>query len=225
VSSTSASTEETRRDLARPGAVGAVAARSTQRVARLREALLNTTPSLCAERGLLVTQAYQRFQADPPVLRRARALAHTLANMTTYIGQDEIIVGNQASAPRAAPLFPEYLVDFLAEEIDEFPHRRADVFQVGPEVKAHILNTIVPAWRGKTLNDRVMAIMPDDVAAAQKAGVISGRGIITSGDGHIIMHIEKVLAVGLQEIIAEAEAALANLSPYHAADFKKRPFL
>jgi len=136
-----------------------------------------------------------------------------------------VIVGNQASAQRAAPLFPEYLVDFLADEIDEFPRRRADVFEISPAVKAAILDTIVPAWRGKTLNDRVMAIMPEDVAGAQQAGVISGRGNITSGDGHIIINIPKVIAVGLEGILAEAEAALADLSPYEAAEFKKRPFL
>jgi len=198
---------------------------STERVSRLREQLLNTTPSLCAERGLLITEAYEKYQADPSVLRRAKTLAHTLENMNIYIAPEEIIVGNQASAPRAAPLFPEYLVDFLADEIDEFPRRRADVFQVNPEIKTHILNTIVPAWRGKTLNDRVMAIMPQDVADAQKAGVISGRGNITSGDGHLIMNIEKVITIGLEGFIAEAEKALASLSPYEATEFKKRPFL
>ena len=198
---------------------------STERVRRLREQLLRTTPSLCAERGLLVTEAYETYRADPPVLRRARALAHTLANMTITIAPDEIVVGNQASAPRAAPLFPEYLVDFLVEEIDEFPMRRADVFEVSPQVRQHILETIAPRWRGRTLNDRVMAIMPGDVADAQKAGVISGRGNITSGDGHIILRIPKVLEVGLEGVIAEAEVALAALSPYEAADFNKRPFL
>src|SRR5512136_562053 len=175
-------------DGADAGAAPSRPAGSTERVRRLRQRLVQTTPSLCAERGLLITQAYAQYQADPPVLRRAKALAHILANMTIYIEPDEIIVGNQASAPRAAPLFPEYLVDFLADEIDEFPRRRADVFEVSPAVKAHILNTIVPAWRSKTLNDRVMSIMPEDVAGAQRAGVISGRGNITSGDGHIIIN-------------------------------------
>ncbi len=198
---------------------------STERVRRLREQLLHTTPSLCAERGLLVTEAYQKHQADPPVLRRAKALAHTLTHMTITIAPDEIIVGNQASAPRAAPLFPEYLVDFLADEIDEFPCRRADMFEVSRPVREHILNTIVPWWRGKTLNDRVMAIMPGYVADAQKAGVISGRGNITSGDGHIILNIPKALEIGLEGVIAEAEAALADLSPHQATEFKKRAFL
>ncbi|MCB0155589.1 MAG: hypothetical protein KDF65_12405, partial [Anaerolineae bacterium] len=198
---------------------------STERVYRLREELLHTTPSLCAERGLLITEAYERHAGDPPVLRRAKALAHILANMSITIAPGEIIVGNQASAPRAAPLFPEYLVDFLADEIDEFAQRRADVFTVDATVKQHILETIVPAWHGRTLNDRAMALMTPDVLGAQKAGVISGRGNITSGDGHIILNLEKVIAIGLEGILAEAEAALANLDPYQASEFKKRPFL
>ena len=198
---------------------------STERVWRLRERLLATTPRLCAERGLLVTEAHARFQGDPPVLRRAKALAHTLAHMTIYVDQDELIVGNQASSPRAAPLFPEYLVDFLADELDEFPRRHADVFLVSPEVRAHILNTIIPAWRGKTLNDRALALMPEDVALAQRAGVISGRGNITSGDGHIILNLSKVLAIGLDGIIAEARSALESLSPCEPGSLRRRVFL
>jgi formate C-acetyltransferase len=145
--------------------------------------------------------------------------------MTIYMDQDELIVGNQASSPRAAPLFPEYLVDFLADELDEFPRRHADVFLVSPEVRAHILNTIIPAWRGKTLNDRALALMPEDVALAQRAGVISGRGNITSGDGHIILNLSKVLAMGLDGIIAEARSALESLSPCEPGSLRRRVFL
>jgi formate C-acetyltransferase len=202
-----------------------IGAGSTERVRRLRERLLDTTPSLCSERGLLITEAYEKYAADPPVLRRAKALADILDNMTIYIDEGEIIVGNQASAPRAAPLFPEYAASFLADEIDEFPRRRADVFNVSPEVKQAILNSVVPRWRGKTIYDRAMAIMPDDVRQAQEIGVISGRGIITSGDGHIIMNIPKVLEKGLEVITTEAQAALDSTFSYQAGDFKKRAFL
>jgi pyruvate formate-lyase/glycerol dehydratase family glycyl radical enzyme len=198
---------------------------STERVRRLRARLLDTTPSLCAERGRLVTEAYDRYAADPPVLRRAKALADVLDRMTIYIDEGEIIVGNQASAPRAAPLFPEYAVSFLASEIDEFPNRRADVFVVDPEVKETILNTIVPPWRGKTLYDRALALMPDPVRIAQDIDAIAGRGNITSGDGHVIVNIPRVLASGLEAIITAAQDQLAGLSPYQASAFKKRPFL
>jgi pyruvate formate-lyase/glycerol dehydratase family glycyl radical enzyme len=197
----------------------------TPRVQRLRERVLGAEPSICAERGLLVTEAYERYAADPTVLRRAKALAHTLDNMSIILDEGELVVGNQASAPRAAPLFPEYLVDFLAAEIDEFPRRPADRFQVSPEVRGLILEVIVPAWRGRTLNDRVNAVMPAEVVAAQQIGAISGRGNITSGDGHIILDIPKVLRLGLEGVIAEAQTALAALSPYDPGSFRKRPFL
>ena len=207
------------------GSGSGVRAGSTERVRSLRERLLDTTPSLCAERGLLLTEACERHEADPPVLRRAKALAHVLDHMTIYIDEGEIIVGNQASAPRAAPLFPEYAVRFLGDEIDDFCQRRADVFEVSPEVRHAILHTIVPHWRGKTLYDRAMAIMPEEVHTAQEIGAISGRGNITSGDGHIITNIPAVLERGLHTIAADAQAVLDSLSPYEAGEFKKRAFL
>src|SRR5580700_9456361 len=147
----------------------------TNRVQRLRERVLDTTPSICAERGLLVTEAYEMYAADPPVLRRAKALSHVLDHMTIRIDEGELIVGNQASAPRAAPLFPEYEADFLVKEVDEFAHRRADVYTVSADVKRAILEEIGPWWHGQTLYDHAQAMRPAEVTQAEKIGAISGR--------------------------------------------------
>jgi len=196
----------------------------TVRVETLRERVLSTTPSVCAERGLLVTEAHEKFAADPPVLRRAKALAHVLDNMTIFINEGELIVGNQASAQRAAPLFPEYGADFLVDEVDEFAHRRADVYTVSAEVKRAIVDKIGPYWHGKTLYDRALAMRPAEVTQAEKIGAISGRGNISSGDGHIVMNIPKVLRQGLNGILEEVRAAAALISPYDAVDFARRTF-
>ena len=198
---------------------------TTLRVQKLRERLLDTTPQVCVERARLVTEAYQAHQADPPVLRRAKALAHVLDNMTIFIDQGELIVGNQASSPCAAPIFPEYSIHWIEEEIDHFANRPADVFLVCPEVKKELLEDILPYWRRKTLYDRVMATLPDYVKQAQEIGAISGRGNITSGDGHIIVDYPKVLSRGLEGVIEEAEEARRSLSLYDAAALRKRPFL
>lgn len=196
----------------------------TARVQRLREQLLDTTPCVCAERGLLVTEAYAKHAADAPVLRRAKALAHVLEHMTVRVDDGELIIGNQASAPRAAPLFPEYAVDFLVDEIDEFPKRRADVYTVSPAVKRAILDEIGPFWRGKTLYDRAKAMRPTEVTQAEQIGAISGRGNISSGDGHIMMNIRKVLRLGLEGILEEVRSARAALSAYDAINVDKRVF-
>jgi pyruvate-formate lyase len=131
--------------------------------------------------------------------------------MTIYIQPGEIIVGNQASAPRAAPIFPEYSTDWIAPEIDEFSRRTADQFMVDPEVKRELLEEILPYWTGRTLYDNARASMPEDVWAAQDIGVIAGRGNITSGDGHLIVDIPRVLAAGLEDVIARANQALEAL--------------
>ncbi len=196
----------------------------TARVSRLRERILNTTPSVCAERGLLVTEAHRRYAADPPVLRRAKALAHVLDHMTIRIDEGELIVGNQAGAPRAAPLFPEYEVDFLVQEVDEFARRPADVFTVPADVKRAILEGIGPYWHGRTLYDHAQAMRPVEVTLAEKIGAISGRGNISSGDGHIIMNFPKVLRQGLLGLLEEVRAARAAVSPYDAFSIKKRIF-
>jgi formate C-acetyltransferase len=196
----------------------------TARVTRLRERVLDTLPSVCAERGLLVTEAHKKYAADPTVLRRAKALAHVLDHMTIRIDEGELIVGNQASAPRAAPLFPEYEADFLVNEVDEFAHRRADVYTVSADVKRAILEEIGPYWHGNTLYDHAQAMRPTEVTQAEKIGAISGRGNISSGDGHIIMNIAKVLRQGLTGVLDEVRAESAAVSPYDAVDLKKRIF-
>ncbi|MHC1785241.1 MAG: formate C-acetyltransferase/glycerol dehydratase family glycyl radical enzyme [Anaerolineaceae bacterium] len=181
------------------------------KVAILRESLLNTMPSVCVERARLVTEAYKAHEFSPIVLRRAHALAHVLENMTIYIQPGEIIVGNQASKPRAAPIFPEYSTDWIEPEIDEFSHRPADQFTVSPQVKRELLEDILPYWQGRTLYDQARTSMPPEVWMAQEIGVISGRGNITSGDGHIIVDIPRVLVEGLEGVIAQASQALEVL--------------
>lgn len=70
-------------------------------------------PPVCTERAQHYTQIYQENMDKPMPVRRALALAYHLANRTIWIKHDELIVGNQASEVRAAPIFPEYSVSWI----------------------------------------------------------------------------------------------------------------
>ena len=48
------------------------------------------------ERARLLTESYKQTENEPMTVRRAKALAHILDNMTIYIRSDEMIVGNYA---------------------------------------------------------------------------------------------------------------------------------
>lgn len=80
-------------------------------------------PPVCTERAQHYTEMYQQHLDKPIPVRRALALAHHLAERTIWIKHDELIIGNQASEVRAAPIFPEYTVSWIEKEIDDLADR------------------------------------------------------------------------------------------------------
>lgn len=197
----------------------------SSRVQRLREEALSYQPEVCVERAHLVTQVYRETEEQPICLRRALALKKVLEEMSIYILKGELVVGNQASKPRAAPIFPEYAVDWILEELEEIDKRPGDRFLISEQAKKE-LREILPYWKGKTVWERALAIMPDEVRTAFfDLGVIKATGNLTAGDGHIIVDFEKVLSKGLKGIIEEARKALDQLDLTDSEDLRKRPFL
>ena len=180
-----------------------------QRIQQVRKNLMEIIPSICPERALLVTESYQQTEGEPYVLRKAKALKNLLTNMSIYIEDEQLIVGNQASRNRAAPIFPEYSIDWVIEELDQFSKRPGDVFEISEETKQK-LRSIQSFWKGKTHQEEVYASMSDTNIQAQKQNVIHRGGISMSGDGHIIPNHELVLAKGFCGIQIEARSHLKN---------------
>jgi formate C-acetyltransferase len=71
-----------------------------------------------AERPRLLTDSYRMTEGEPMVIRRAKALAHILDNMTINIQPWERIVGNFASHPDAIQYYPELFSRWVDREID-----------------------------------------------------------------------------------------------------------
>jgi formate C-acetyltransferase len=174
-------------------------------------------PSICHERAVLVTRRYQRDGGCyPPILLRAYALADVLDGMTIAIGDDELIVGNQASRPRAAPIYPEYSWRWLLDELDTFEQREADRFVV-PDESGRALRQVLGWWQDRSLADRARHRLPADVLRAQDALVC----LLTSmgcGIGHLAPDYARVLKRGLRAVQAEAEERLAALGQDADAD-------
>lgn len=196
----------------------------TERIRAMREELLNIIPQICVERARIYTRVYQENEADPPILKRAKALAKTLEEMSIFIYRDELLVGNQASKLRGAPIFPEYSWAWIVKEIDQFQSRKGDVFLIDEGSKKILLEEVIPYWKGKTVYDRATEIIPPFVLEAQRIGAISGRGNITSGDGHIIVDFPKVLRKGLGGLLEEAKEKREALKPTDPEFIRKKVF-
>ena len=195
-----------------------------ERIGRLKEMSLRVKQLLCPERARYLTQVYREDLSDPMIIKRARALVRIFSHMTVWIGDKELIVGNQASSLRAAPLFPEYTVQWILDEIDELEKRPGDRFLVTHEVRDELID-ICTWWKGRTVHDRCHAMLPDEVKSAYEMGVLSATGNMTSGDGHIMLDFPKVLQVGVEGIIAEAEEELRGLDPTDPESVHRRTVL
>ena len=170
----------------------------TPRIQRLRDVFFSTELSICAERAVLWTESHKLTEGEPMMLRRAKALDKVLSEMTIYIKDGDLLVGNLASVPRAAPVFPEFAVNWIEEEFNGDPYyfdkRPGDTFMFSKEVKDTLTNDVFPYWRGRTHEDRVKSLLPEEtrLAANEVKGTEEGW-IMNSGDGHIIPDYVKAI--------------------------------
>lgn len=200
---------------------------NSERIKKLRESVLSQTPMVCIERARYVTEAYKENEAQPIYIKRAKAVEKTLNNMSIYIKDGELVVGNQSCEQRTAPFFPEYAVEWIETELKQkgnFNKREGDNFYL-PEEHTDELLEIVDYWKGKTLRAKCYAQIPEEIKKAAQVKVIHGEGNMTSGDGHIVPDFEKALKVGLNGIIKEAEEQLEKVNIGENDGLRKRSFL
>ena len=195
----------------------------TPRMQQFREELLECRPYICAERAVLATQSYKEHADKPITLKRAYTLANILQNMTIFIEPETLIAGNQASQNRSAPVFPEYAMDWVIRELDEFDKRDGDVFYITEETKRQ-LRDIYPFWQHNTLLSRGLAAMPAQSKVFYDLGIIKAEGNLTSGDAHIAVDYASVLRGGLASYEACTRACMERLDLTQVADLKKLYF-
>lgn len=169
----------------------------SERMFKYREALLEKKPYICAERALLTTEAYKKYQNQPTVMKRAFMLENILKKMTIYIEEETLLVGNQASSNRDAPIFPEYTLDFVLKELDLFEQRDGDVFYINEKTKED-LRSIAPFWENNTLRARGEAYLPSEVSVYMETGFFGMEGKLNSGDAHLAVDYKQMLQIGLK---------------------------
>ena len=189
--------------------------RLTDRMATFREEVLEEKPYIDAERAVLATQAYKENQNQPRVMVRALMLQKILENMSIYIEDKSLIAGNQATKNKNAPIFPEYTMEFVMNELDLFEKRDGDVFYITEETKQQ-LRDIAPFWENNNLRARGEALLPDEVSVFMETGVFGMEGKLNAGDAHLAVNYERILAEGLkgyEERTKKLKAALDFTKP------------
>ena len=186
----------------------------TPRTKKLREGLFDHVPGICPERAVIFTRSMKESEGQPIVKRRAQTLHDVLDSMTIFVREGELIVGNQASSVRAAPVFPEYSTEWIANELGgkpyHFDERPCDQFTCTEEAKSQILQTI-DYWKNKTLFNSIWTQLPEQARVAWEINAIDDTWCAAAGLGNVLADHEWVLKEGLNGVIARAKNRLDGL--------------
>ncbi len=177
------------------------------RIDRLIDHLYAKMPEIESARAILLTESYQMTENEPIIMRRAKAFAHILENLPIIIRDEELIVGSTTIAPRGCQTYPEFSFAWLEPEFDTLATRSADPFYISEQTKED-LRKVHTYWKGKTTSELATAYMEPETLRAMEHNIFTPGNYFYNGVGHVTVQYEKVLAIGYEGIIAEAEAEL-----------------
>ncbi len=183
--------------------------KKTDRIDRLISNLFAKMPEIESARAKLITESYRRTEAEPMILRRAKAFVHILENIPIIIREDELVVGSSTIAPRGCQTYPEFSYEWLEAEFDTVAVRSADPFYISEEAKREIKEAD-RYWKGKTTSELATSYMAPETLTAMEHNMFTPGNYFYNGVGHVTVQYEKVLAIGFEGIRAEAERLLAE---------------
>ncbi|TCS41463.1 (2S)-3-sulfopropanediol dehydratase [Reinekea marinisedimentorum] len=186
------------------------------RVNRLRQAFLDRPYDIDVERLRLVTESYKCNEAMPRILQCAYAFENILLNTTLHIYEDDLILGEIAAPAKASPIYPEFSVSWIIEEIrnSPFEERENDQFFIRSDADRAEILELCEYWKGKSANEIITAHLDDD----QKKGSHMGEKVFQTnnyhfaGIGHFAMDFNKLMTLGYDGVIEQAKSCFEKLS-------------
>jgi len=182
-----------------------------ERIARLRERYVQTSPSVSVERARLLTEFERSSSAQgvPVPVRRALAFRYILERQTIHIGPDEWIVGERGPEPLAASTFPELCCHSL-DDLETLDTRSKTPFRVDPQAREIYVRDIIPFWEGRSIREQLFASMSEPWHDAFDAGVFT-EFMEQRAPGHAVLD-DKIYHAGFLDFKGRIQARQAELT-------------
>ncbi|WP_294963530.1 formate C-acetyltransferase [uncultured Gilliamella sp.] len=181
------------------------------RIEQLKADLFRQTREISLERALLYTESHKQTEGEPTIIRRAKATANILAKVAISIRDNELIAGNRTIKPRSGIISPEMDPYWLLKELDGFPTRPQDRFNISPQDKQIYRNQLYPYWENRSMKDFINQQIPENVKDAEHKAIFSINQT-DKGQGHIIIDYPRLLENGLHRL-SEELSELCNNHP------------
>lgn len=184
----------------------------TPRVQQARDRVIKA-PEVCLERARAEMEVLEEYKEKPISRRmlRAKIYERYLATKTIWILPGELIVGNINSKIRGSTIDPMLYNVLLEQELNDpkigFDVRDVDRHDITAEQKKELNEVILPYFHGKTMEEYMYSVAPEDIREKSFASHASCPHIPNMGDqmvrqdaGHMLANYEKVLQIGLEGI-------------------------
>lgn len=186
----------------------------TPRIEKIRQNYINTKPSISYERARIWTESFKRTEGMPAQIRTAQAFYDTCNELCVNIFEGELIVGASGEYRKCGILTPEFAWKWFDDEMDNFPSRPQDPYEMTDEQRAYVRENIFPYWKGKSVED---AFLARTSAETKKIGVDTGFVDTDSkwrnGIGEMSPdYVDQLFPKGFGGIKKEAEGYMAELN-------------
>lgn len=186
----------------------------TPRIEKIRQNYINTKPSISYERARIWTESFKRTEGQPAQIRTAQAFYDTCNELCVNIFEGELIVGASGEYRKCGILTPEFAWKWVDDEMDNFPSRPQDPYEMSDEQRAYIRENIFPYWKGKSVEDAFLARTSEET---KKIGVDTGFVDTDSkwrnGIGEMSPdYVDQLFPKGFGGIKKEAEGYMAELN-------------
>lgn len=198
------------------------------RVNHLRQAFLDRPYEVDVERLRLVTESFKQHDVCPRKLQCAYAFENVLLGTELYIYDEDLILGEIAAPAKASPIYPEFSVNWIIDEIlnSPFEERLHDQFYIRNDEERKEIVELCKYWKGRTVDDLVNVRLEEDQVKGSEAGkkIFQTNLYHFAGTGHLAIDYAKLMKAGYNGLIAEASEALARLDKKDPEYGDKRDF-
>ncbi len=199
------------------------------RVNHLRQKFLDRPYDVDVDRLRLVTESYKEHEDCTRKMQCAYAFDKILANIPLYIYDEDLIVGEIAAPAKAAPIYPEFSVEWLIDEVLHFPfeERAHDQFYIRNDQDRKDIVELAEYWRGKTVDDLINSRLTPDQLKGSEAGakVYVTNDYHYAGVGHTEVDYAMLMRLGYDGIQEKARESLANLKETDEDYAERKDFL
>lgn len=198
----------------------------SERIEKFRQEYVTTKPVISTERARIYTNSYKLTEGEPMCIRSAKAYLAACEQLPITIFDDELVVGVAGEFKRTAILTPEFSWKWVDKEMDNFPKRGQDPYEMNDNQREFMRKEVFPYWKNKSLEELFLKRVPDDTKKILiDTGIIDNDSKWRQAVGEVTPDFEDILfPKGYKKIKEEALEKIANLDISISENIEKLDF-